>query len=80
MGQYRLLSVYFRLFLVTISITQIEKSTDAVLGIQTGWKAQTKPRSFGGLLHSDYFLKRSSIFFKISPFLRRSEEAEEGIC
>ena len=34
MGQSRPLFVYFRSFLVTISI-QIEKSVDGVLGIQT---------------------------------------------
>ena len=35
MGQSRPLSVYFRPFLFTISIIQIEKSVDGVLGIQT---------------------------------------------
>ena len=38
--------VYFRYFLDTISIIQIEKSVDGVLGIRTG--AQIKPRSYGG--------------------------------
>ena len=35
MGQSRPLYVYFRHLLITISITQIEKSIDGVLGIQT---------------------------------------------
>ena len=35
MGQSRPLFVYFRYFLDTISIIQIEKSIDGVLGIQT---------------------------------------------
>ena len=35
MGQSRPLFVYFRYFLNTISIIQIEKSLDGVLGIQT---------------------------------------------
>ena len=35
MGQSRPLFVYFRSFLITISIIQIEKSIDGVLGIQT---------------------------------------------
>ena len=35
MGQSRPLFVYFRSFLVTISIIQIEKSIDGVLGIRT---------------------------------------------
>ena len=34
MGQSRPLFVYFRSFLVTFSIIQIEKSIDDVLGIQ----------------------------------------------
>ena len=33
LGQYRPLFVYFRHFLDTISLTQIEKSIDGVLGI-----------------------------------------------
>ena len=52
MGQSWPLFVYFRSFLVTISIIQIEKSIDGVLGIRTrdtGWWAQTKPRSYGAL-------------------------------
>ena len=35
MGQSRPLFVYFRPFRITISIIQIEKSLDGVLGIQT---------------------------------------------
>ena len=35
MGQSRPLFVYFRCFLDTISIIQIEKSVDGVLGIRT---------------------------------------------
>ena len=35
MGQSRPLFVYFRYFLDTISIIQIEESIDGVLGIQT---------------------------------------------
>ena len=35
MGQFRPIYVYFRYFLDTISIIQIEKSIDEVLGIQT---------------------------------------------
>ena len=35
MGQSRPLFVYFHYFLITISIIQIEKSVDGVLGIQT---------------------------------------------
>ena len=35
MGQSRPLFVYFCYFLITISITQIEKSVDGVLGIRT---------------------------------------------
>ena len=35
MGQSRPLFVYFRPFLITISIIQIEKSVDGVLGIRT---------------------------------------------
>ena len=35
MGQSRPLFVYFRSFLITISIIQIEKSIDGVLGIRT---------------------------------------------
>ena len=35
MGQSRPLFVYFRPFLNTISIIQIDKSQDGVLGIQT---------------------------------------------
>ena len=35
MSQLRPLFVYFRPFLITISIIQIEKSVDGVLGIQT---------------------------------------------
>ena len=35
MGQFRPLFVYFRYFLDTISIIQIEKSIDGVLGIWT---------------------------------------------
>ena len=35
MGQSRPLFVYFCHFLITISIIQIEKSIDGVLGIQT---------------------------------------------
>ena len=35
MGQSRPLFVYFHSFLITISIIQIEKSVDGVLGIQT---------------------------------------------
>ena len=35
MGKFRPLFVYFRHFLDTISIIQIEKSVDEVLGIQT---------------------------------------------
>ena len=35
MGQSRPLCVYFRYFLGTISIIQIEKSEDGVLGIRT---------------------------------------------
>ena len=35
MGQSRPLFVYFRYFLDTISIIQIEKSVDGVLGIRT---------------------------------------------
>ena len=35
MGQSRHLFVYFRPFLITISIIQIEKSLDGVLGIRT---------------------------------------------
>ena len=35
MGQSRPLFVYFRSFLITISIIQIEKSVDGVLGIRT---------------------------------------------
>ena len=35
MGQSRPLFVYFRYFLITISIIQIEKSVDGVLGIRT---------------------------------------------
>ena len=35
MGQSRPLFVYFRRFLITISIIKIEKSLDGVLGIQT---------------------------------------------
>ena len=35
MGQSRPLFVYFRYFLDTISIIQIEKSIDGMLGIQT---------------------------------------------
>ena len=51
-GQSRTLFVYFRPFLITISI-QFEKSIDGVLGIRTwaaGWQAQTKPQSYGGHL------------------------------
>ena len=35
MGPFRPLFVYFRYFLTTISIIQIEKSLDGVLGIRT---------------------------------------------
>ena len=35
MGHPGLFFVYFRPFLITISIIQIEKSVDGVLGIQT---------------------------------------------
>ena len=35
MGQSRPLFVYFRPFRITISITQIEKGIDGVLGIRT---------------------------------------------
>ena len=35
MGQSQPLFVYFHYFLITISIIQIEKSVDGVLGIQT---------------------------------------------
>ena len=35
MGQFRPLYVYFRYFLDTISIIQIEKSVDGVLGTRT---------------------------------------------
>ena len=35
MGQSRPLFVYFRSFLITISMIQIEKSIDGMLGIQT---------------------------------------------
>ena len=35
MGQSRPLFVYFRPFLITISIIQIDKSIDGVLGTQT---------------------------------------------
>ena len=35
MGQSRPLFVYFRSFLITISIIQVEKSVDGVLGIRT---------------------------------------------
>ena len=62
MGQSRPLFVYFRSFLVTISI-QIEKSVDGVLGIRTwaaGWKAQTKPQSYGG--HIFFLVKLSPNF------------------
>ena len=57
MGQSRPLFVYFRHFHDTISIIQIEKSVDGVLGIRTqaaGWYAQMKPRSYGG--HPDAIL------------------------
>ena len=35
MGQYRPIFVYFCHLIITISIIQIEKSVDGVLGIQT---------------------------------------------
>ena len=35
MGQSRPLFVHFRPFLITITLIQLEKSIDAVLGIQT---------------------------------------------
>ena len=37
MGQSRPFFVYFRPFLITMSIIQIEKSVDGVLGIRTRW-------------------------------------------
>ena len=52
MGQSRPIFIYFRSFLGTIS-TQIEKSIDGVLGIQTRGRSmvgQTKPQSYGGHL------------------------------
>ena len=58
MGQSRPLFVYFRPFLITISIIQIEKSVVGVLGIRTraaGWSAQMKPRSYGCHRHRYFF-------------------------
>ena len=46
-----LFSVYFRSFLATISIIQIEKSIDGVLGIRTRGRRMVgtdKPQSYGG--------------------------------
>ena len=43
MGQSRPLFVYFRSFLITISI-QIEKSIDCVLGIRTRWPQDGRHR------------------------------------
>ena len=51
MGQSRPLFVYFRSFLITISIIQIEKAQMVCLGFEPrakGWQVQTKPRSYGG--------------------------------
>ena len=65
MGQSRPLFVYFRHFLDTISIIQIEKSVDGVLGTRT-----EKPRSYGG--HVTIFLLRTYIVTRfesiINPF------------
>ena len=61
-----LLFVYFLPFLIIISIIQIEKSVDGILGIQTRGRrimAQTKPRSDGGLYllnYSPFLLQPSS--------------------
>ena len=66
MGQSWPLFVYFLPFLIIISIIQIEKSVDGILGIQTRGRrimAQTKPRSYGGLYllnYSPFLLQPSS--------------------
>ena len=51
MVQSRPLFVYFRPFLITISIIQIKKGQMVCLRykpVAAGWQAQTKPQSFGG--------------------------------
>ena len=74
MGQSRPLFVYF---LITISITQIEKSVDGVLGIRTwatGWYAQMKPRSYGGhpwMLQLFTTLNQSACFISVYLALLR---------
>ena len=60
MGHPGLFFVHFRSFLVAISIIQIEKSLDGVVGKWTQvarWLAQTKPRSYGGLYDDLFYCK-----------------------
>ena len=51
MGRSRPLFVYFRPFLITISIIQIDKAQMVCLGFEPAaeeWQAQMIPRSYGG--------------------------------
>ena len=60
MGQSRPLFVYFRHFLITISI--IEKAQMVCLGFEpgaAGWQAQTKPRSYGGHPKQYFFVLKA---------------------
>ena len=73
-GQSRPLFVYFRPFLIIISIMQIEKSIYGVLGFELAaaiQQAQTKPRSYGGrpkilLLFGPHLMCELSAFSSLS--------------
>ena len=68
MDQSRPLFVYFRPFLVTISIKQIEKVQIVCMRFEpeaAGWQVQMKPRSYGG------HLPEISLFNKLHCSLKR---------
>ena len=55
MGQSRPLFVYFRCFLDTISIIQIEKSVDRVLGIRTRGRSGRHRQNHGAMAATQMF-------------------------
>ena len=53
MGQLGLFFVYFRLFHITQFLNKLMKAQMVCLGLEpgvAGWKTQTNPLSYGGLL------------------------------
>ena len=63
MGQSRPLFVYFRYFFITISIIQIEKSIDGVLGIRTRGRKMVGADETTELWRPHHFRCYSEIFF-----------------